>query len=80
MEGANSYVSNIMMVERTSIFIADNEITINLYQSTRCYNEQRSSLYGHCYQNLKLQSKAMNASQVYSIVYQIVSCTNYSVF
>jgi thiol-disulfide isomerase/thioredoxin len=66
LEEATSSVSIIKMEEpTTSNFKVEKEVMINFYQSTWCHNQDDSSLYRHCYENLKYHSRAMNDTSTF---------------
>jgi len=70
-------VSTITMKElATSNFMVEKEGMINFYQSTWSDNQYESSLYRHCYKNLKYHSKSKNATSISSLVLRIASCPN----
>ena len=51
---------------------------INFFQSTCCHNQDDSSLYRHCYENLKYHSKVnKNATSISSSAHKIASCPNF---
>jgi len=70
-------VSTIKMEEpTTSNFMVEKE-GINFCQSTWCHNQDDSSLYRHCDENLKYHSKAHNATSISSSVHKIASCPKF---
>jgi len=70
-------VSTIKMEEpTTSNFMVEKERMINFYYSTWSHNQDDSSLYRHCYENLKYHSKSKNATSSSSLVLRIASCPN----
>ena len=78
LEEANSFVSTIKMEEpTTSNFMIEKEGMINFYQSTLCHNQDNSSLYTHCCENLKYHSKGKNVTSISSSVHTIAFCPNF---
>jgi len=78
LKEATSSVSTVRMVEpATSNFMVEKEGTVNFCQSTRCHNQDDSSLYRHCYENLKYHSNAQNAKSISSSVHKITSCLKF---
>ena len=61
----------------TSHFMVEKEGMINFYQSTWCHKQDNSSLYTHCYENLKYHSKANNATSISSSVHKMASCSKF---
>jgi hypothetical protein len=76
MEATGS-VSTIKMEEPTNSNFMVQKGMIKFYQSTWRHNQDESSLYRHCYENLKYQSKAKNAKSISSSVHKIASCPNF---
>jgi hypothetical protein len=74
LEEATSSVCNIKMEEPTTSHFMVEKGMINFYQSTWCHNQDDSSLYRHCYENLKYHSKAKNATSISSSVHKTASC------
>ena len=74
MEEATSSVSTLKMEEpNTSNFMVEKEGLINIYQSEWCHSQNESSLYWNCYENLKYNSQANNATSISSWVHKIAS-------
>jgi hypothetical protein len=72
LEEATSSVCTIKMEEpTTSNFMVEKEGMINFYQSAWCHNQDDSSLYRHCYENLKYHSKTKNATSISPSVHKI---------
>jgi len=57
--------------------MAEKEGMINFYQSTRCHNQDDSSLYRHCNEKLKYHSQAINAKSISSSAHKIASCPKF---
>ena len=57
--------------------MAEKEGMINFYQSTRCHNQDDSSLYRHCDEKLKYHSQAINAKSISSSAHKIASCPKF---
>jgi len=72
-------VSTIKMEDPTiSKFMVEKEGMVNFHQSTRCHNQEDSSLYRHCDENLKYHSKVnKNATSISSWAHKIASCPNF---
>ena len=79
MNEAIGSVSTIKMEDPTiSNFMVGKEGMINIFQSTCCHNQDNSSLYRHCYENLKYHSKVnKNATSISSSAHKIASCPNF---
>jgi len=79
---ATSSVSTIKMEDPTiSNFMVGKERMINFFQSTCFLNQDDSSLYRHCYENLKYHSKVnINATSISSSAHKIASSPKFSEF
>jgi hypothetical protein len=78
MEEESRSVSTIRMEQpTTSNFMVENEEMLNFYLSTSCQTHGNSSLYRHCYENLKYHSKVKKATCISSSVHKIASCSKF---
>jgi len=66
-----------MQESTASNFTAEKEGMINFYHSTWFHNQDDSSLYRHCYENLKYHSKSKNSTGISSSVLKITSCPKF---
>jgi len=74
-------VSTIKMAQPTTFnFTVEKEGVLNFYQSTWCHNQDNSSVYRHCYENLKYHSEAKNATSISSSVHKTASCLKFLEF